>query len=107
MLPELLFAVEAEEERGTHKDKVKELEAALLRSDAKEGSPVWRCTERRALFKGGGVNPPSDSLSPDEARLTSVHVKESSLFHKGTRLLVLFNQNREVCGTVSRAMSSP
>ena len=33
----------------------------------KEGSPISVSRERRALFTGGGVNPPSPSLS-DEAR---------------------------------------
>ena len=92
ILPELL--VEEWVRDGDDDDGGSEEEEVPWPDATKEGSPVWCWAERRALFKGGGVNPPSDSLSPDEARLTTVHFKESSLFLKGTRLLVLSQTGR-------------
>lgn len=47
--------------------ELEEIEFPLVHVVLKEGSPISVSRESRALFTGGGVNPPSPSLS-DEAR---------------------------------------
>lgn len=76
--------------------------------DKQEGSPISSLsTERRALFKGGGVNPPSLSLSSDaRAYEGRVQGAEPASARRNSRLLVS-SQIGEFHQTVHRRFCWP